>query len=374
RLKHEEIPDDYGVVGRVFQTRQAEISHFEETLHPETNRFEQRTGVVVNTMITVPLQIAEMAPIGVVQLINKEGGSFNEVDIAVLDTISDVSTLAYLNQKLLERNRQVASLEGMGRAAHDMANKAGVLVTMLPQFENSLNGLRETLAKEGVKGEACLYLDMMESVFRDFFAPYSNRVFRYSKLVNDLAAGKELTAEKSCQSFAKTIKEAVSFMEARARQANLKLIADVEDGAPDTEFDELYVIRIAENLIENAIKAASELVPDGYGCDAEDPDEIEPHSQITVRYTFRDNLHCLEVLDDGPGMSRQIVKQILQGEASSRWGRSGGTGFGTKAVRELAAAHGARLSVDSEPGKGTRFCVEFPHEAGLPKDERMAVG
>ena len=38
---------------------------------------------------------------------------------------------------------------------------------------------------------------------------------------------------------------------------------------------------------------------------------------------------------------------------------SGGTGLGLSIVKHGALLHGARVAVDSEPGKGTRIDIKF---------------
>jgi hypothetical protein len=168
-------------------------------------------------MITVPLQIAGMKPIGVVQLVNKRHGPFDETDEAVLDTISDVATLAIINSRMLTRSLRVASLEGMGQAAHDLANKAGVLVTFLPDFEQNLTLLRASLSK-GDEEMSKFYLSMLQGTFDDVFAPYSERVYRYAKLINDLAANKPLKPVKKRRNFATDVREAAEYMETMARR------------------------------------------------------------------------------------------------------------------------------------------------------------
>jgi signal transduction histidine kinase len=60
-------------------------------------------------------------------------------------------------------------------------------------------------------------------------------------------------------------------------------------------------------------------------------------------------------------MSREIAERILAGDARSQWDKSSGSGWGTKIVLELAATHNAKVSIDSEPGKGSTFRVAFPH-------------
>ncbi len=373
KLERLDIPDDYGVAGQVFQTGESVISVFDKEGDPH-NKIVRKTGVPVRTMMTVPLAIQGQKPVGVVQLVNKRDGIFDDVDAAVLDTISDVCTLAILNSRLMEQQLRVASLEGMGRAAHDLANKAGVLVTFLPDFQKNLDGLRHVLKEQDVKGEADLYLDLLEITYRDVFAPYSDRVFRYAKLINDLASGKPLLPKKRKQSFAQVVQEAAEFMETQARRNYIQIVYDLQRDAPDFEFDDLFVIRIVENLVGNAIKAARETVPPEWIAEHGN-EEDAMYGQVTVRYRHASGSHVFEVIDDGPGMSPAVVRSILAGSARSHWETQAGSGLGMKVVLELVAAHGAKLAIRSKMGEGSTFEVEFPGpDKGVSTKEEKDAG
>ena len=354
-----EIADDFGVAGRVFQTGKPEISNYPKGGDRAHKQIRERTGVVVETMLTMPLQIADLPAVGVVQLVNKIDGTFSEQDAMVLDTVSHVSTLAIMNGRLVEQSSQVASLQGMGRAAHDLANKAGVLMTFLPDFERNLGGLRKCLEESGVRGEACRYLDQLEASYRDVWYPYTERVYRFARLINDLAAGKKLEPKKKLQFFATVVRVGVEYLEPLSRRSHVGIEFDVDESAPPFEFDDLYVVRIAENLVGNAIKAVAETIPDEWITQHGD-DLDATFANVTVRTRYQDHRHVLEVSDQGPGMSPGTIRRILSGRARTGWERATGSGLGTKIVLDLAATHGASVSVESRLGQGTTFRVEFP--------------
>ncbi len=361
KLERLDLPDDYGVAGEVFTSGKSIISDYGDAGDPHRRAISRRTGVVVQSMVTVPLQIEGMTPIGIVQLINKREGVFDDDDVVVLETISDVATLTILNSRMAERNVRVASLEGMGRAAHDMANKAGVLVTFLPDFERNLNGLKAKLNNGQLDAETMFYLDMLEGTYKDVFAPYSERVYRYSKLVNDLAAGKALVPKKKRNNFAQVVQEAAEYMESQAGRNFVRLEYDLQPDAPEFEFDDLYVIRIVENLVGNGIKAVRETVTDDWiRTHASDPDAT--YGRVVLKYRYAGGSHVLQITDDGPGMSPATIRQVLGGSAKSSWEQNTGSGLGTKVVVDLAHSHGAKLSVRSRLGEGATFEIEFPGE------------
>jgi len=78
----------------------------------------------------------------------------------------------------------------------------------------------------------------------------------------------------------------------------------------------------------------------------------------------------LEVADDGPGMSADLLERIFDPYYSTRFT---GRGLGLSAVHGIARGHGAALFVDSAPGRGTRVRIAFrteppPRDAFRPVD------
>jgi signal transduction histidine kinase len=207
-------------------------------------------------------------------------------------------------------------------------------------------------------GEAQFYLEMLQGTFEDVFAPYSERVYRYAKLVNNLAAGKPLKPLKKRWNFAHVVHEAAQYMETNARRSHVELVYDLQRDAPDFAFDDLYVIRIVENLVGNAIKAVHETITDEW-LRENGENEKATFGKVRIQYRCAAGNHVLIVSDDGPGMSPGTIRQILGGSAKSNWEQSTGSGLGTKVITELVSAHGAKLSIRSKLGEGSVFEVDF---------------
>ena len=95
----------------------------------------------------------------------------------------------------------------------------------------------------------------------------------------------------------------------------------------------------------------------------------------------RQGMARLVVADAGPGMDPDVAGKVFErfyrGDAS-RARAAGGTGLGLSIVAAIAEAHGGRATVDSEPGRGSRFVVELPLRVpeGAPPgaDEECADG
>ncbi len=351
RLPMKDVPDDYGTVGRAFQTRQTVSRVFPAKPENEWNDFERGTGVAVLSIMATPLLMEDETPLGVVQLINKLDGPFNETDTAVLDTVAAVATMAYENVRLTEESTRASTLLGMGKVSHDIGNLAASLRASLGYGDLAMNGLKQQLETHQPDAKVARFVNALDPLFDDL-RDSTDQIVGYSRLISDLAAGRELRPNKKVAPLASTIRRSAEYLESDGRVQHVLLRLDIDEDAPPTLHDELYVFRIVQNLVGNAIKAVHETsLDDGDGV----------YGEVHVHYCFDGENHVLEVTDTGPGMSKETANRILSGNARSQWDKASGSGWGTKIVLELAATHDAKVSIDSEPGHGATFRVAIPH-------------
>lgn len=62
--------------------------------------------------------------------------------------------------------------------------------------------------------------------------------------------------------------------------------------------------------------------------------------------------------DTGRGMPPEIRDSLFSARAVSR--KAGGTGLGTKIVKDVVEAHKGQITVESEIGVGTTFHIRLP--------------
>ena len=91
---------------------------------------------------------------------------------------------------------------------------------------------------------------------------------------------------------------------------------------------------------------------------------------VTVRVAAKDDFIAITIADKGCGMDGDYVRyRLFQPFVSTK---PGGFGIGSFEARSLIASMGGRLSVESQPGKGTTFTILLPAAelASEPKRKR----
>lgn len=148
------------------------------------------------------------------------------------------------------------------------------------------------------------------------------------------------------------LKSVHKLFESNARNKKLRFDLLIEASEQQVIIDSLMLNQIVANLISNAIKFTERGLV-----------------QISMRQLPGDaksgvGCYVIEVRDSGIGLDQQQKKAIfepfVQVTPDISYGRS--TGLGLSICTRLAALLGARLSVDSQLGIGSRFQVHFTAE------------
>jgi two-component system phosphate regulon sensor histidine kinase PhoR len=89
-----------------------------------------------------------------------------------------------------------------------------------------------------------------------------------------------------------------------------------------------------------------------------------PGGDIVIGWRVTDNGNVLfSVRDSGPGIAPEHIARLTERfyrVDNDRSRRSGGTGLGLSIVSRVLQRHNAVLHIESTPGRGTYFAIEFP--------------
>jgi putative PEP-CTERM system histidine kinase len=128
---------------------------------------------------------------------------------------------------------------------------------------------------------------------------------------------------------------------------DVRLLGDCSHWA---DVDSAALEQALGHLLQNAIEASP----------AEEP--------VTIRVERAGEEVAIAITDKGCGMDPEFVRSSLfQPFASTK---AGGFGIGAFEAQALVTAMGGRISVDSEPGKGTRFTIHLAAAERAPQSQR----
>lgn len=147
------------------------------------------------------------------------------------------------------------------------------------------------------------------------------------------------------------IEKAVHLLRPLAEKKGQSILVSQAEGVGPMTGDADKLTEVLINLIDNAIK----YTPEG--------------GRITVEARKREGVVEITVGDTGIGIPSREIPRIFErfyrvDRARSR--EMGGTGLGLSIVKHIVEAHGGKVSVESQVGKGSRFVVTLPKQPSHP--------
>jgi two-component system, sensor histidine kinase and response regulator len=269
-----------------------------------------------------------------------EGQAVNVVGVNL-----DVTTRRQVEEEM-RRARDLAEAANEAKSLF-IANMSHELRTPM----NGIIGMTELALETELTDTQREYLKVVRSS-ADGLLTILNDILDFSKI----DAG-ELHLETIPFSLPITIAETLKAISVRAQRKQLELVLDMPADIPAYSLGDPGRIRqILVNLCDNAVKftSAGEIV-------------------VRVRATpLADvDLLSLSVQDSGIGIAPEKLDQIFEAFRqvdASVTRQFGGTGLGLSITRQLTTLMGGRISVESQPGRGSTFHVELP----LPRAEAPA--
>jgi two-component system phosphate regulon sensor histidine kinase PhoR len=232
----------------------------------------------------------------------------------------------------------ISELDHLERIKRDfVANASHELKTPI----TAIRGLTETILDDS---------KMPEETKHDFIKKVYAQSLRLSSLVTDLMTISRMESdhqEKNFDSFdlVEVAKRSVAASEEITKEKQLDLKLELPAIAMNIKGDYQAISQLVDNLLDNAIKYT----------------DMAGTILISIRSENRDVV--LTVKDSGIGISPQLQQRIFErfyrvDKARSR--ELGGTGLGLSIVKNIAEQHGGSVSVESQPGLGSTFCVTLP--------------
>ncbi len=163
---------------------------------------------------------------------------------------------------------------------------------------------------------------------------------RLQNLLNDFLKFARLRKlDLSPGSLNEQVNRVLDLFAAQARESGVDFVRYLDPDLPSIMLDEQTIEAALVNLVKNSLEAMSN------------------GGQLTVRTRLTRSGVALDLIDTGCGMDEHTAIHMFDAFYSTK---DGGSGLGLPTAKKVIEAHGARIVVQSEVGRGTQFTLEFP--------------
>ena len=175
---------------------------------------------------------------------------------------------------------------------------------------------------------------------QEHFAPIDTQLATLEQLIDNLrtvalAESGALELHLAPFDVGTGIDNAVAAFRAEADSDGVELRADYPSGLARPSADEQRMGQVFTNLISNALRNTAR----------------GGHVVVAARPAADGSAIEVSVRDDGQGIAPELLPHVF--ERFAKAGDSPGSGLGLAICRDLVEAHGGRIAIDSQPGRGT---------------------
>ncbi|MCF8227563.1 MAG: tetratricopeptide repeat-containing sensor histidine kinase [Bacteroidales bacterium] len=243
--------------------------------------------------------------------------------------------LSNQNKEIEQKNKELSELNAMKDTliriiAHDLKNPISLMISSTDLLSENLDEMDQETMKE--------FMQKLNVSSREGFKLLENlldwaysqsRSYQYKPVVLDME---------------KITLESIHYLMSSANQKNISIQNHV-DPEINPSGDRNMMATIVRNLLANAIKFTAE------GGNIKIESGVENQS-----YTY-----C--VVDNGIGIKKEKINTLFtfdENKTSRGTNNEKGTGLGLIICKEFVEKQGGRIRVESEEGKGSRFCFTIP--------------
>lgn len=290
------------------------------------------------SLIVVPI-LARGKALGVLKVALSTGlRAYGEEDLRLMQEVAHRAALAIDNARLYRvAERALQARDSLlGVVAHDLRNPLSII-------------LMQATALRGPHGEP----DRSSQRPADAIERAANRMNRLIQDLLDITsmeAGR-LSIEQRPVNASKALFDFVEAQKPLALSKSLELRLDVAANLSDVFADRDRLLQVLENLVGNALKFT------GSG------------GSVTLGAAPRKGELLLWVTDTGDGIAGDDLPHLFDRFWQASVPGRQGIGLGLPIVKGIVEAHGGRIWVTSEIGKGSTFFFTLPFASAEPRAE-----
>ena len=261
----------------------------------------------------------------------RKGDLDKRIPVGSKDEIGDLADS--LNRMVTKLNEDITRLRKLERVRSEfLGNVSHELRT--PIF--AMQGMLETLAQGALEDH---------DVSRDFVERALANTRRLNTLLGDLIEISRIESGEMKMSFryfdiADFLRTTIAELQPTAQQKNIELTMEGGEDEVQGFGDRERLKQVMVNLIDNAIKYTP------------------PGGRVAVTCRDEENSVRITVRDSGVGIASEHLPRIFERfyrVDRERSREAGGTGLGLAIVKHIVEAHGSKVEIESEVGKGSTF-------------------
>jgi len=259
---------------------------------------------------------------------------------------AQATQLAEWNKELqtkLEQETKLAEVARMlGGIGHEIKNMLMPILSgawlLQDELSEHFTHLPESQAKEAKTSQET------SNEIIDMVRNNAQRIQNEMRDIADCVKGLSSPPQFSLCQLAEVVSQVIQTVRFLAKEKGIALRTEGLDDLPPIQGDEPRLFKLFYNLINNAIP------------------EVPVGGSITIqgRISSADNKVALSVVDTGRGMPQKVRERLFTTGAIST--KPGGTGLGTKIIKDIIDAHEGSITVESQEGVGTTFHLHFPFQ------------
>lgn len=275
------------------------------------------------SLMGVPL-ITKDKVVGVLEVLNKQGDEFTDLDETMLSVLGAQAAVAIENTRLFQQSDLIAEF------VHELRNPLASVNTatyLLLRPEISADQSRQII--QNIQSET-MRLTTLASSFLDLARLESGRV----------------QFQKSAFNLKTLIEECCSVMGAKAEEYRISFEINIDENVSQVLGDRDKLKQVLLNLISNAIK---------YN---------RPGGKVIIHGALKDGNWSFSVSDTGMGIPEDSLPHLFEKfyRVGAHESKVMGTGLGLSICKGIVQGHGGRIEVSSKFGVGTTFAVHIPHK------------
>ena len=249
---------------------------------------------------------------------------------------------ARLYAETLERNEELKQINARLQSTQNQLVQSEKLAAVGQLTAGIVHDVRNPLAViKGLSEEMDESLDISDRT-RETMRTIRDSASRAAGIVSDLLTfARQSTPTRRRQDIVGTLQTALRLTDYLIRKARVEVRTQFPEKPVILEYDAHQIEQVIVNLIQNAIQA----MPDGGTL------------SISVK-TFRTWARII-VEDTGTGIQPENIHRIFDPFFTTK-DEGEGTGLCLSVSYGIITRHGGTIDVESEPNRGTSFCIDLP--------------